>query len=99
MEILVGGPYKKKGKEQPYGHVAIRVKTPTSDTVYDYGRYGKTWGTFDSEGEGILNVYSDFNQYIQGEKATGRTTTGFTIEVSKAEADSINKHFASLIAG
>ncbi len=70
MEILVGGPYEKHGQIQPYGHVAIRVTISKSDMTYDFGRYGKTWGAGDSEGEGMLRVWTDFSKYITGEKAT-----------------------------
>jgi hypothetical protein len=46
VEILVGGPYGN----HPYGHTALRVTTTDSDNVFDYGRYGRTWGLGDSEG-------------------------------------------------
>ena len=52
VEILVGGPYKNHS----YGHAALHVITKEGGRVYDYGRYGNTWGVGNSEGEGILNV-------------------------------------------
>jgi len=56
-EILIGGPYKN----HLYGHVALRVFGYTEDgtrydCVYDFGRYGKTWGFQNSKGEGQLRV-------------------------------------------
>lgn len=50
VEMLVGGPYGN----HPYGHTALRVTTADIDRIFDYGRYGRTWGLGDSEGEGIL---------------------------------------------
>ena len=99
FEILVGGPYTRAGEEHPYGHVALRVVTPTSETVYDYGRYGATWGTFGSQGEGILNVWSSAQNYIRGENALGRTTTGFSFNVTQQQAQTIQDDFSSLTAG
>jgi RHS repeat-associated protein len=99
FEILVGGPYSRGGEEHRYGHVALRVVTPTSDTSYDYGRYGRTWDTFGSQGEGILNVWSDFQRYIRGENALGRTTTGFSFNITQQQAEGLQRHFESLIAG
>ncbi len=98
MEILVGGPYEKHGQIQPYGHVAIRVTISQSDMTYDFGRYGKTWGAGDSEGEGMLRVWTDFSKYITGEKATGRTTTGYSFTLTGTQANAVNEYFASKIS-
>jgi len=99
IEILVGGPYKRGGDEHRYGHAALRIVTPASDTTFDYGRYGRTWGRFGSEGEGILNVWSNFQTYIKGENALGRTTTGFSFVVTKEQAEKIQAHFDALTSG
>jgi hypothetical protein len=93
IEVLIGGPYKGHG----YGHAALRVITQDGERIYDYGRYGATWGTFKSEGEGVLNVWTSFAAYMAGEKATGRTTYGFTYDVPEAAALSVNRHFDSLV--
>ncbi len=93
VELLVGGPYKKHGKNQPYGHVALRVITSTKDITYDYGRYGKVWGIGGSEGEGMLRVWTDFNRYIRGENVTGRVTTGHSFIVDEDDAKKIIKYF------
>ena len=99
IEILVGGPYMKHGKEQPYGHVALRVITSQSDITYDYGRYSRVWGIGNSEGDGILRIWTDFTRYIAGEKATGRTTVGYRFRVTAAEANQVNDHFMKIIKG
>jgi hypothetical protein len=99
IEILVGGPYTKNGKNHPYGHVALRVITEGKDITYDYGRYGQTWGLGGSEGEGMLNVWTNFSKYIKGEKATGRTTKGYTFNVSDDDAKKVIEFFESKIKG
>ncbi|MFY0574898.1 hypothetical protein ACN28S_11480 [Cystobacter fuscus] len=99
IEVLIGGPYKQNGEEHPYGHAALRVVTPESDSTYDYGRYGKVWGKFDSEGEGILRVWTNFSKYIAGENATGRTTTGFAFKATTTETKAVNDYFNGLIVG
>jgi hypothetical protein len=81
-----------------YGHTAIRIKTPTSDTTYDFGRYGRVTGDFGAEGEGILRVWTSFDQYIAGEMATGRITTGFVYAIFEHQAKAANDHYAALIA-
>jgi hypothetical protein len=99
IEILVGGPYTKEGKEQTYGHAALRVTTSRIDRVFDYGRYGREWGFGDSEGEGMLRVWTDFSAYIAGENSYGRVTTGFVYEVPDERAEAVLAHFEQKIAG
>ena len=98
MHILVGGPYQLNGEEHRYGHTAIRVKTPTTDTTYDFGRYGRVTGDFGAEGEGILRVWSAFEPYIAAEKVLARITTGFVYAIFDHQAKAINDHFAAMIA-
>ncbi|MFS1526296.1 hypothetical protein ACL7TT_19725 [Microbulbifer sp. 2304DJ12-6] len=96
---MLGGPYGKNA----YGHVALRVQGENDDGaydfVYDFGRYGKTWGIGNSEGEGMLRIWSNFDDYIKGENATGRTTTGYVFAISNDEAGRINAHFSSITEG
>lgn len=100
IEILVGGPYKdKKGKDHPYGHVALRVTTGEVDHIFDYGRYGREWGFGDSEGEGMLRVWTDFSAYISSENSYGRKTKAFTYEVLEEKAKDVLKHFEKKIEG
>lgn len=95
VELLVGGPYG----DHPYGHTAIRVVTDRSDRTYDYGRYGKTWGTGGSKGEGMLRVWTDFQRYITGENALGRTTSGFKFRITSAESQKINDYLTGKTSG
>ena len=99
MHILVGGTYTLGGTEHRYGHTAIRVKTRTSDTIYDFGRYGRVTGDFGAEGEGILRVWSNFSRYIAGENATGRRTTGFVFLIFDHQASAINNYYMAIIDG
>jgi hypothetical protein len=99
IEILVGGPYTKEGKEHTYGHAALRVTTSKVDRVFDYGRYGREWGFGDSEGDGMLRVWTDFNAYIAGENSYGRVTTGFVYEVPEERAEAVLAHFDQKTAG
>lgn len=98
MEILVGGPYTRDKEEHPFGHAALHVVVGSKDITYDFGRYGKTWGTFDSEGEGVLNVWTSFKAYISGENSLGRTTTGFVYFLDNAKAEAVIAHFDAVIA-
>lgn len=97
IHILIGGPYTAGGEEHVYGHTAVRVKVAGSDRVYDFGRYGRVVGDFGAEGEGILRVWSSFADYIAGENALKRKTTGFMYAVFDAQAQSVTTHFASLM--
>lgn len=98
MEVLVGGPYTRNNEEHPFGHAALRVVVGSQDVTYDFGRYGRTWGTFDSEGEGVLNVWTSFRAYIAGENSLGRTTTGFVYFLDNATAKTIIAHFDGVVA-
>ena len=95
VEILVGGPYK----DHPYGHAALHVMTPTSDRVYDYGRYGKTWGVGNSSGEGIMQVWTDSKAYIAEENRLNRVTTGYSFPITEEQAKQINAYFDRQISG
>lgn len=95
LEVLVGGPYA----DHRYGHTALRVTTATDDRVYDYGRYGRTWGVGDSEGDGVLNVWTDFNAYIANENSYGRITTGFVYDATEEKAKEAHAFFEQRIKG
>ncbi|MDR2820157.1 MAG: hypothetical protein LBB60_06485 [Desulfovibrio sp.] len=98
MEILIGGPYTKSNREEvTYGHTALRVVVDGTDTTYDFGRYGREWGPFDSRGEGILKVWNDFSSFIAGENAYGRQTVGFVYPLEQEEARKIHGFFTGLI--
>jgi hypothetical protein len=95
VELLVGGPYPG----HPYGHTALRVTTSQLDRVFDYGRYGRYWGLGNSEGEGILRIWNDFNAYIKEENLLQRVTTGFVYETSEESAQKVLDFFEQKITG
>ena len=99
LHVLVGGPYTLNGEEHRYGHTALRIKNSSTDTTYDFGRYGRVTGDFGAEGEGILRVWSSFNIYIAGENALARTTTGFVYAIFEYQFKSVVDHYSALIAG
>ncbi|MBF0366478.1 MAG: hypothetical protein HQK50_12975 [Oligoflexia bacterium] len=90
--LIVGGPYAG----HQYGHTALRVHGKGYDNTYDFGRYGKTWGTGGSEGEGVLRVWKDFNKYISAENSLGRTSHGFTFNTTNSQDMKMINFFESL---
>jgi hypothetical protein len=99
LEILIGGQYRgKDGEMHTYGHAALRVVGPSTERVYDFGRYGNVTGDFGAEGEGILRIWDDFNSYIAGENSYGRTTKGFTYSITAQQAEKVFAHFDKLIS-
>ncbi len=93
VQFLIGGPYSGHN----YGHVALRVIGTGYDFTFDYGRYGKTWGIGESEGEGMLRVWSNFSNYIESENATGRTTTGYYFKTTTDQDRTVTDYYQSLI--
>jgi len=99
FHMLIGGPYEQGGEQHRYGHTAVRIKTPVSDTVFDFGRYGATTGDFGAEGEGILRVWSNFGKYIAGENVLGRTTTAYVYRIFSRHTRPAAAFFEGHIAG
>lgn len=97
LYLLIGGPYVKNGETHRYGHTALRVKTTGIDLTYDFGRYGKTAGTFGDSGEGILRVWSNFDSYIRSENSLKRITTVFAYLVFDQQGKAVTEEFARLI--
>lgn len=103
VEVLVGGPYGDTG----YGHAALRVYgdhggecgCDSYDNTYDFGRYGKQWGTGGSEGEGMMRVWSDFSQYIKSQNAYGRTTTGYVYSTTPEQDAAIIDYYSQAMKG
>ena len=95
VELVIGKPYTKNGKEHPYGHVALRVHGDGYDYVYDFGRYGKVWGIGGSKGEGILNLYSDGQKYLKSEQGF-RESVGFNLTTTAEQDQQIIDYFQNL---
>lgn len=93
VEIVIGKPYTKNGKEHPYGHMAIRVYGDGYDYVFDFGRYGKTWGI--GKGEGILNVYTEGGKYLSSEQKF-RESVGFNLKTTSEEDKTVIDYYLNL---
>lgn len=92
IEIIIGRPYTKNWTEHPYGHAALIVFDASKgiDKVYDFGRYGKTWGI--GKGDGILNVYDNSSKYLASEQKD-RTSVGYTIATTATQDQEVINHF------
>lgn len=95
IELLIGSPYDG----HPYGHTSLRVIAQDMDRVYDYGRYGMTWGLGGSAGEGVLQVWRTFQAFLAEENALGRTTMGFEYELPRDKVEAVIQFFDRKIGG
>ena len=99
IQLIVGKKYTDyKGKEHPYGHVALRVFNAEEgyDYVYDFGRYGAVRGLFGETGDGILNVWDDSSAYFKTEQEI-RESIGYTEGTTVAEDKKIINYYNKLI--
>lgn len=97
IQLLIGGPYTDELNElHTYGHTALRVTTNEQEHVYDFGRYAGEQGP---TGQGRLRTWTDFKSYIASQNSYKRVTTGFHYSISNQQAEHINNHFKSQIAG
>ena len=84
LEIVVGKPY---GSHR-IGHTAVVVQTFDADkvAVYDFGRYGRTWGHLRLHGEGVMRVWRGrraVNRYFE-KQTSYRDSVGYVIDVPAA---------------
>lgn len=99
LEILIGGPYSARGEMHSYGHAALRVVCSAWEKIYDFGRYGRVFGEFSAEGEGILRVWNAFSPYILSENSYGRVTKGFLYDLSVSQIDKIISYYDGVMLG
>lgn len=93
IEVLIGGYYPG----HVLGHSALRVVTTNKDYVYDFGRYREVGGVFNEKGEGVLNVWKNFNSYIEAENNLGRKTIGYVYYLKEDEINSIVEYFNGIL--
>ncbi len=93
IEILVGGPYEKMS----YGHTALRVISAQGERIFDYGRYRGARGIGGERGDGILNIWTDFDTYIDGENSLLRKTKGFLYDIPQEKATEIFQFYGEKI--
>jgi len=96
IELIIGKPYNG----HPYGHVALRVFNSEAgyDYVYDFGRYRGVWGIAGESGEGILNIYSDSEPYLQQQQAL-RESVGYYYPTTESEDMIVIEYYKSLVEG
>lgn len=110
LELIVGGAYTKNGVEHKYGHTALRVKTPSVEHVYDFGRYGAIYpeslgfgieltGSDSPRGEGILNIWTSAAVYIATENLLGRTSWGYSYSIFEVQAMRSISFFKRMVKG
>jgi hypothetical protein len=103
IELIIGQAYTdSKGKEHPYGHVALRVynKELGYDFIYDFGRYGATstgvYGILpdgsNPKGEGILHIYKSGDVYIKSEQNI-RNSVGYSLFTSPEQDAKIIEYY------
>lgn len=63
----------KTWPDHKWGHVSLHVKDGNDDVIFDFGRYGKMWGLFNTEGEPILRVWKNGNAEHMKYQKTGNT--------------------------
>lgn len=98
LEILVSLP----DKEGQVGHVVVKVRTFSPDEViiYDFGRYGRTWGKLNFEGEGVMRVWTGRSQ-VETYMRSGfkyHRTLGWEIAVTEEQEKDIHQYYQELIA-
>lgn len=99
VELIIGKPYTDaNGEEHPYGHMALRVynKELGYDMVFDFGRYGEVSGFMGTEGDGILNVYLQGQNYVTSEQKI-RESVGYSMVTTHSQDEKIINYFNGLI--
>lgn len=100
VELVIGKPYvDARGKEHPFGHVALRVYNSVEgyDNVYDFGRYGAVRGLLNHTGDGILNVYNNSKSYLSEEQSI-RSSVGYSRSTTVEEDKQIIDYYDNQIA-
>jgi len=97
LEIIVGMPYGT----HPIGHTAVRVRTydKHEEVVYDFGRYGDTWGYLGMHGEGVMRIWRGkkaVRRYLQ-KQTSYRDSYGFTINLTKEEEKAVYRYYEEKI--
>lgn len=86
--------------DHKWGHVSLRVKTDAKDYVYDFGRYGKMWGNFNTEGEPILRVWKNANdKHTKFQKAGNPTIHVIRFQATKEQAENVMQYFTDWMKG
>lgn len=98
LEIIVGLPYGK----HTIGHTAVRVQTFDEDreVIYDFGRYGDTWGYLGFHGEGVIRVWRGrkaIAKYLR-KQTSYRSSIAFVMNVTEEEERAIYRYYEDKIS-
>ncbi|MFO7736646.1 MAG: hypothetical protein R6W70_10610 [bacterium] len=97
LSINIGMPYGKHN----IGHTTITVNTQDQHkkVIYDFGRYGRTWGYLNFSGEGIMRVWRGEKSvdYFKAKQKRFRTTIAFKIKTTPEQERKAYEYFESLI--
>ncbi len=93
VEFIVVG---KVWPEHKWGHVSLRVKDAETDLVFDFGRYGRMWGLFNSQGEAILRVWKNARSHLDAQREGGPVIRAIRFPATSAQAQSVLKYFEGL---
>ncbi|RYZ78293.1 MAG: hypothetical protein EOP04_29995, partial [Proteobacteria bacterium] len=86
--------------DHKWGHVSLRVKDDAQDLIFDFGRYGKMWGFFDTEGEPVLRVWKNANdKHIKYQKEGQPKIHNVRFNVTSNEAQAVLAYFEGLTKG
>ena len=97
VEFLV---VDKVWPDHKWGHVSLRVKDDDQDLIFDFGRYGKMWGFFDTEGDPVLRVWKNANaEHTKYQKAGNPKIHAVHFSVSDREAQNILNYYENLTRG
>ena len=97
IRLYVGLPYGTHN----IGHSFIRVSTGDShgEVIYDFGRYGKSWGYLNFSGEGIMRVWRGRKavDFFLKKQQRFRDFVEYRIKVSPEVHKKVYEHYESLL--
>lgn len=81
------------------GHVALRVRGPGIDKIYDFGRYGGMWGKFNTEGEPVLRLWNEttYKYFKRRIREVGTKMHRFVFKANKEQVENVIERIESSI--
>lgn len=97
VKLYIGLPYGTHN----IGHSFVRVSTGDhhSEVIYDFGRYGKSWGYLNFSGEGIMRVWRGRKavEFFLKKQQRFRDFIEYTIKVKPETHRKIYEYYESLL--
>lgn len=97
LEIAINPAQSERSGFYRNGHSALCMRCGSDEFVFDFGPYGNRWGLFDTQGEGMLNVWHSRERYLRRLQRLNLETSIFTLEVDSEAANRIVRFFNSLL--